>query len=266
MMNSHSDIKQKIIGFWLIILMCVVIVMLLPAISQDANYHDFADQRQLLSIAHFWNVISNVPFLLVGYWGLKALRVGEIVQFPKSLINCYRVFFAAIAVVGIGSMVYHLQPSNETLVWDRLPMTVAFMAFFSLIIGEYINESIGKNLLWPLVLLGGATVVYWAITEAAGVGDLRPYALIQFAPMILIPYLLLTMPTRYSHQCYVWAMLLTYLIAKIFEALDHNIYAIGQMMGGHAIKHVCAALGPYLFYLGLKRRQLITLSTDSDKL
>ena len=229
--------------------------MSLSAIPQDLEYHDFADQRRLLGIDHFWNVVSNLPFLLFGYIGLRGLCNGYIMQFPKPLLNCYGLFFLGIAATGFGSMYYHLQPSNETLLWDRLPMTIAFMAFFSLIIGEYIDENIANKMLLPLLLLGLASVVYWHITEQAGYGDLRPYAFIQFAPMILIPYILLTRPARYSHQHYIWMMLLTYLLAKIFEVLDDQLYLIGGFLSGHSIKHVCAAFGLYFFYLGLKQRQ-----------
>jgi hypothetical protein len=38
----------------------------LPPIVQDQNYHDFADQRTLFGIPHFWNVISNIPFIGIG--------------------------------------------------------------------------------------------------------------------------------------------------------------------------------------------------------
>ena len=249
-------------GFWLITILCLLIVMSLSAIPQDLEYHDFADQRRLLGIDHFWNVVSNLPFLWFGYFGLRALHNGDIMQFPRPLSNCYWFFFLGVAATGFGSMYYHLQPNNETLLWDRLPMTVAFMAFFSLIIGEYIDENIANKVLLPLLLLGLASVFYWYFTEQAGYGDLRPYAFIQFAPMILIPYILLTQPARYSHQYYIWAMLLTYLLAKIFEALDDPLYLIGGVLSGHSIKHVCAAFGPYVFYLGIKQRQAIIQVND----
>ena len=256
-MTISDDIKQKLLGFWLITLLCFVLVLFSPPISQNLEYHDFADQRRLMGIDHFWNVMSNLPFLVVGYLGVKLLSSTYVAQCSKQLLNAYRVFFVAIAVVGLGSMYYHLQPNNQTLLWDRLPMTIAFMAFFSLIIGEYINEQLGQLALLPLVLVGVASVVYWYLTEQSGHGDLRFYAFIQFAPMLLIPYILLVLPARYSDQQYIWAMLATYLVAKVFEALDMNVFAFGQVMGGHAIKHICAALGPYLFYQGLKQRHLL---------
>ena len=47
---------------------------LLPPIPQDQGYHEFADQRMLLSIPNFWNVVSNLPFIAVGGVGLWRLR------------------------------------------------------------------------------------------------------------------------------------------------------------------------------------------------
>jgi hypothetical protein len=41
-------------------------LLLVPAIPQDQAYHQFADQRTLLGIPNFWNVVSNIPFVVVG--------------------------------------------------------------------------------------------------------------------------------------------------------------------------------------------------------
>ena len=73
-------------------------------------------------------------------------------------------------------------------------MTIAFMAFMSIIIGEYISEKAASTALIPLVLIGIISVIYWYITEQAGQGDLRPYALVQFLPMVIIPMVLLMFP------------------------------------------------------------------------
>jgi hypothetical protein len=48
----------------------LAILPLLPPILQDPSYHQFADQRTLLGIPNFWNVVSNLPFVLVGAMGL----------------------------------------------------------------------------------------------------------------------------------------------------------------------------------------------------
>ena len=170
----------------LIAVVAIVVTALHAPIPQWEAYHQFADQRTLLGIPHFWNVASNLPFLLVGVLGLHAL----IGRRPPGLLPLLRVpyfiVFVGVALVAVGSGYYHLSPSNATLVWDRLPMTICFMAFVAIVIGEHFNERFGLQMLAPLLLVGIASVAYWAWTD-----DLRLYALVQFLPMLLIPLVLL---------------------------------------------------------------------------
>ena len=88
---------------------------------------------------NFWNVVTNLPFLLVGAFGLA--RLGRLRR--PALRTGVQVFAAGVALVAFGSAYYHLAPSNATLVWDRLPMTVGFMALFSLIVRDRLSESLG---------------------------------------------------------------------------------------------------------------------------
>lgn len=247
----------KIYSIYFTIIIGILIVLNISPIPQNPEYHNFVDQREMLGISSFWNVISNLPFIFVSFIAVKDLLKKGIMKFPPALFSCYLVFYISIGTVGIGSAYYHLQPTNETLFWDRLPMTVGFMAFMTIIIGEYISEKAALKLLLPLILIGAASVIYWHLTEQAGHGDLRPYGLIQFLPMLIIPMILLMFPSRYTHTAYLWGMLSAYIIAKIFEVFDGNIFNIIGM-GGHAIKHVFAAIGPYLFFLAMKKRNRIS--------
>jgi hypothetical protein len=40
--------------------------LFVPPIPQPQTYHRFADEHTMLGIPNFWNVVSNVPFILVG--------------------------------------------------------------------------------------------------------------------------------------------------------------------------------------------------------
>ena len=51
-----------------------VATLFVPPVAQDLAYHDFADQRTLLGIPNFWNVVSNVPFFFIGLLGIYRLR------------------------------------------------------------------------------------------------------------------------------------------------------------------------------------------------
>src|SRR5215468_1485806 len=106
-----------------------------PSIAQPQWYHDFADQRSVLGIANFWNVISNFPFVFIGGLGIWHVARGSTRwQIDSSDRWMYLSFFAAVALMGVGSAFYHLRPNNDRLVWDRLPIAVTFMALFAIII------------------------------------------------------------------------------------------------------------------------------------
>jgi uncharacterized membrane protein YhaH (DUF805 family) len=180
----------------------VLVVFLLPPIPQNEAYHNFADQRSWLGISNCLDVISNVPFLIVGLWGLFALSSRN-APASRRLLDArerlpYLVFFLGVALTAFGSSYYHLAPGDSRLVWDRLPMTVGFMGLLSAMIAERISVRTGLRALAPLVLFGLASVFYWRITEQAGRGDLRPYALVQFGSMLAILLLVLLFPPRYT--------------------------------------------------------------------
>ena len=235
-------------------------VALHAPIPQPSAYHVFADQRRILGIPNFWNVVSNLPLLLVGLAGVRALAGRSPQGTLTSLRGAYFCFFLGGILVAFGSAYYHLAPSNDTLTWDRLPMTIVFMAFFSIIIGEHLSPSLGRRLLVPLLLLGLASVVYWYLSERAQHGDLRLYILVQYLPAALLPAVLLLFPSRLSHVGLVWAVLGMYALAKLFEVTDRLVFSFGHIVSGHTLKHVVAALGMYIFLLALKQRRSVVIT------
>lgn len=223
-------------------------------VAQAPAYHHFADARSLLRINHFWNVTSNALFALSGLVGLWVVAgVGRGVFAPELRI-AYWLFFIAVTLVALGSAYYHWAPDNASLVWDRLPMTLAFMALVAIILGEHIAPRVGGRLLLPLVLAGMASVAYWAYTEASGRGDLRAYLLVQFLPMLIIPVILLLFPSPYGSPRAYWVLLAAYLVAKICEHFDAAIYQQGLGVSGHTLKHLIAAIALLLLALDYRRR------------
>ncbi|MEJ2156282.1 MAG: hypothetical protein P8X96_13155, partial [Desulfobacteraceae bacterium] len=161
-----------------------------------------------------------------------------------------------VFLTGLGSAYYHMAPSNATILWDRLALTLLFMAFFSAVWGEHISASAAVKMVWPLVGLGLASVVYWYITETRGRGDLRIYAAVQFLPMVLVPLILIFYRSRLTGVGYVWGILAAYGIAKTAEVLDRAIYDALPGFSGHEIKHWVAAVGVFVYYLaGVKRKR-----------
>lgn len=227
--------------------------VLLGPLAQDPAYHAFADDRTLLGIPNFWNVVTSLPFLVVGAWGLVFLSRNPEVVTPLRAV--WTVFFVGILVTMFGSGYYHLDPDNASLGCDRLAMAIAFMGLFALVIGEYLSTYWANRSLAPLLLIGVGSVWYWLSTEAAGAGDLRPYVIVQFLPMLLIPFVVMLRRARSDLGPYFGLMIVFYAAAKIFEYYDATVFAAGELMSGHALKHVLAALGAASLLAGLHRRQ-----------
>lgn len=228
-------------------------ISLSPALPQDPRYHQFADTQAFFGIPNFCNVVSNLPFLIVGLIGWRVALSGD-GRLP-ALQTQYRLFFIGVFLTGLGSAYYHWRPDNDTLVWDRLPMTVAFAAFLAIVIGEHINVRASNRLVGPLVLAGIASVWYWHWTEAAGHGDLRFYAIIQFAPIPAIMLALLVLPSPFADTRCFWLLIFAYGAAKLLEHFDHGVSHLLGVVGGHPLKHLAAAFGAYQLCLALTRRR-----------
>ena len=230
-----------------------------PPMPQDPAYHRFADTRALGGAANGWALLSNLPFMVVGLLGLRqvlAAPVGTSAPFIQSRERWpYALFFAGVALTGVGSAYYHWAPDNARLVWDRLPMTVGFMALLAAIVAERVSVMAGIVLLPALLLVGAGSVAYWHAGELGGAGDLRPYALVQFAPAALIPLMLWLFPARYTHGGYLVGVIAIYGAAKLFEALDGPIYSVGHLLSGHTLKHLTAALAAWWLLRGLDARR-----------
>jgi hypothetical protein len=218
-------------------------LLLVPPIPQPQAYHQFADQRMLLGIPNFWNVVSNVPFLLVGAWGLWRVRAG-----PGPA-----VFFLGVFLTGFSSSYYHWAPDDWGLFWDRLPMTFAFMAILAYAIEERVDARAGRALLWPLVALGVVSLLVWLRFD-----DLRLYGWVQFFPCVALPLLFVVFPPKYTGTWYWFAAAGWYVLAKLLEHFDKAIYAVGHVMSGHPLKHVAAAGACYAILRFFETRRLLT--------
>jgi len=179
----HGVYRLKIIAT--IAAVSIIAVFSMDPIAQDQSYHNFSDQRSMINIPNFYNVLSNFPFIIIGITGMRLVASGQASGGLPELQSVYLTFFVGVFLNGFGSAYYHYHPDNQTLLWDRLPMTIAFMAFFSAIVGETISSQMALKLFVPLLLSGIISVIYWYVTELNGNGDLRAYALVQFLPVLL---------------------------------------------------------------------------------
>ena len=250
-MIRRLSFRQRILVLLGLLLLAVLGVLALPPIAQDPGYHLFADCRTFLGIPNFNDVVSNVGFALVGLLGgLLVWRGHHGVIFERPAdAQPYLWFFIGVALVSLGSAYYHWAPSNERLFWDRLPMSIGFMAISAAVVADRIDAKAGNGwLLMVLIAVGAASLVYWDWTESLGRGDLRFYGLVQFYPMVALPAIIALFPRhRYTLGRYLAWVILWYGLSKVFEYLDHEVFdLLGHTVSGHTLKHLTAAVSTYV--------------------
>jgi hypothetical protein len=233
------------------------------ATSED--YHVFADKRGLAGIPNFANVVSNLPFLVFGIFGLNVTSNAFKAEWPHRRrgpeLWCYAAFFAGVTLTFCGSAYYHWGPSGSTLFWDRLPMTVAFMGILAATLADRIGPRNGAWLLVPLLLTGIFSDVYLRLTDLAGAPDPRLYFMVQYYPLAAIALLFALFPARYTHSGYVLAAGALYIVAKIFEMCDARLFALTGI-SGHSLKHAAAGAAALLIALMLRRRTPLLCSAE----
>lgn len=215
---------------------------LAPAVPQPLAYHAFADARTAFGVPNAANTLSNVGFLIVGVAGM-IVCVRQRARFERAVERIpYFVFFVGLAWTAWGSSYYHLRPDNERLFWDRLPMTVAFMGLIAGQVVDRYRVRVGLAALVPMLVIGAASVVYWRATERAGAGNVLPYALVQGYAVVIVALLGWLRPSRYTRGAAIFAVFGWYVLAKLLEHFDRELFALGQVVSGHALKHIAAAL------------------------
>lgn len=243
--RSRDTWRYVVVGG--LVLLPMAVLAWLPPIPQDPAYLVFADTRDFFGVPNFLDVVSNVPFLLVGIAGL--MTIGQ-PQFTGRRIG-WLVLFAGVSLVSFGSAYFHLNPTDSTLIWDRVPITVGFMGLLAAVAGGFFGDRVGNVLVGPLVLLGIVSVTYWVIFD-----DLRFYAWVQFFPILVIPFLIGLFKGRWSHQWMLLAAIGLYVLAKVAEIWDAAIFqSMGGFVSGHTIKHLLAAGSCWVVLLMLRRRK-----------
>jgi len=218
----------------------------------------FADRRSFAGIPNFANVVSNLPFVAVGLWGLVfLLRADSAEHFVDRRERWpYLIVVAGLVMTAFGSAYYHLQPDNASLLWDRLPMVIVFMSLVAAVVAERISLRAGLWLLPILLVVGVGSVLHWYLSELRGVGDLRFYAGVQvYAVLFLLIALLL--PPRYTRGSDLAVVAGFYVLAKILEALDEEIFELGHIVSGHTLKHLAAAAAGYWILRMLSKRRAL---------
>ena len=236
-------------------------------IGQWPGYHAFADDRAWLGLPNAANVLSNLPFLLVGAWALRRLRRAAAAS-PSA--SAWRAFALALVLTAIGSSVYHWAPSNAALVGDRLPIAWACAALVCAFLGERVGTHwSGLRTIVPALAIATLAVAFWWLTEQAGAGDLRLYLFVQFLPMLLVPLglalgLAATTPAAAPARAW-WTVLACYAAAKLLELADQGVLAWLGGLSGHTLKHLVAAAGAAWLLRAVVRAQTPGVSSGSRR-
>lgn len=247
---SATGLASRKTGIFLLCgltVLVIVAVILAPRVSQPLSYHNFADYRAWLGIPNFGDVASNLLFAIFGIWGLIFLFSN---QSSGSFIDkrerwAYLLVFLGLFLTAFGSGYYHLAPNNARLVWDRLPMTIVFMALVAALIGERISIRLSLILLPILLVIGVGSVLQWYWSELQGRGDLRIYAAVQvYAGLVLL--LMLVFPAKYTRSSDYAVIAAFYALAKVLELTDRKIFQALHVVSGHTLKHLAAAMAGYL--------------------
>jgi hypothetical protein len=229
-------------------------IWLLPTVAQPSSYHLFADQRTCLGIPNGLNVLSNIAFLIVGIAGLALTcgrwrRVCPQAFHDQRTALPYTVAFAGVALTAFGSAYYHWDPNDATLVWDRLPMALAFAGIVAGTLADRAPRiAIGLTLALNVVAVG--TVLGWA-----GSGNLMPYLVMQVIYLAVALYATARLRSPFTRATWIFGALAVYGAAFVCEQLDAVIFdALGGWVSGHTIKHLLAAAAMAVVYAMLRQR------------
>jgi hypothetical protein len=199
---------------------------------------DYADKRSFFHIPFSLDVLSNIPFLIVGLYGFKK------VYNNKNELFYFGLFLSlSSTLTAFSSAYFHWNPTPDTLIFDRLTMTFGFSSIISVIIADRINLKLGHYLLALLIPIGLFTVLgyHWDILS------LRPYILLQYGGIVYCLIACFLLKANLLNNKIFLAGVGLYIVAKVFEHFDHQIFKITGIISGHSLKHLVAAGAIYTF-------------------
>lgn len=251
--SSNVNTARLLIASVLIFALGAALQFIWP-LTQPASYHHFADQRSIGMLRNAADVLSNVAILAAGL-----LNLGWVVrhasrqpsQFPGMVAVA-----AGLILTAFGSAYYHFAPSDSTLVWDRLPMTIVFAGILAMLWTSVTGLRVNWVQVAILVTVSVGTIGYWLAFNS-----LWPYAELQFGGLALIVGMTLIGKVDAPLG---WGMVIGfYALAKVFETFDWQIWDLtGHLFAGHALKHIASGLaGASIMLIALAPRANVASRT-----
>ncbi|KAM6541816.1 hypothetical protein CsatB_006263 [Cannabis sativa] len=224
-------------------LLWLIFMWVTPKISHSPKHHLFADMRNFLGVPSTLNVVTNFPFLVVGVLGFVLCVKGEFFNISlRGEVWGWALFYAGITGVAFGSAYYHLKPCDDRVIWDTLPMMMAYSSLFSTCLIERVGEKIGLTFLFALILAAFLSTAHERLYN-----DLRLCMMFQLIPSIAIPAMAFVYRPKYTHSRYWFWATGVYLFSKFEAIADKKIYNSNHyFISGHSLEHLCSAMVPVL--------------------
>jgi hypothetical protein len=236
----------------------IIMALFYGPISQPQEYHDFADDREILGVPNALDVMSNLAIIYPGVVGLAFIHESRNrTQVSEDEISIQITLFSGMILTFAGSVWFHLDPTDSTMLWDRLGMSVVIGSCISLLIHDMWDRNLAAKIHLPIIIASIVSVLWWPVFD-----DLRVYFIVKHHPFILFPIFLLCGRRIYDKVSgYYWALSM-FLLATIFEFADQQIFEITGIISGHTLKHIAAGIGLWFLMVMIRDRELISVEEE----
>lgn len=212
-------------------------------LALELDPYRFACDGPLLGVPHGANVLTNLPFLVLGLWGLARLGRGALARpADRDRVGLW----TSVLLLAFGSGAYHLLLTPASLAADR----VCIAAILAFVVAEVLAVTGAGPRAGPrraavtlgvLALSEGSVLAWW----------LGATSLIYGALQALGAVLVLALTVRGWRRGTVEGVALRslvrftalYALAKGAEALDEPLCHLTGVLAGHPLKHLLAAAG-----------------------
>ena len=235
-----------------LVLLLVGGVLSLPSMSITPDYHQHAGQVSYWIIPAFTQCLASLGLVGVGVFGLiKHTRY----TLSADLITGLITFLIALILSGLGTIIYHWSPQNQTLLFKLVPVSLLCMglSFILLVSQSRLNQ-------WGIYY--GGMMLYGLFSPIYGVytHQMQTYYVTQILPIALM-ILLIARVWSFSYTTSLIYGVFFLMIGKLSEVGDHLIYQwTTQWIDGLSCAYLFYAIGyvhAFQFFSNIRPRELL---------